>query len=141
MGHAPYLCTHSEKTKMKSEIANIQGNGVEHAPTCPAPATWPPPWLVEAAGEPPAVALPPVPATTCPEVPPVAVQPAGDGWESAIEPPPPCPTCGSLELWQDILGGWHCQHCDGATLRRSLALLERAARLRRFREHRKMGET
>lgn len=24
----------------------------------------------------------------------------------------PCPKCGKLELWQNILGGWRCEHCD-----------------------------
>ena len=102
-----------------------------HAPTCPTPATWPPPWLADQAGERPAVALPPAPVASSPQAPPVAVVPVGDGWESAIEPPPPCPKCGSLELWQDILGGWHCQHCDGAKFQRSLRLMDQAARLQR----------
>lgn len=44
---------------------------------------------------------------------------------------PPCPSCGSLELWQDLLGGWHCQRCNAVALLRSRRLLERAARLRK----------
>ena len=102
-----------------------------HAPTCPTPATWPPPWLADQAGERPAVALPPAPVASSPEAPPVAVVPAGGVWESAIEPPPPCPKCGSLELWQDFGGKWHCQHCEPEKFRQGLQLMKRAARLRK----------
>lgn len=38
-----------------------------------------------------------------------------------IDPPPPC-SCGSLELWQDVKGVWHCQHCHPSPARRLLAL-------------------
>ncbi len=111
---------------------------MERVATCSSPAAWPPPWLAESAGK-PAVALPPVAVAPSPEAPPLAVQPAGDGWESAIEPPPPCPKCGSLELWQDLLGRWHCQHCEATKFQRGLRLAERAARLRRETERRKMN--
>jgi hypothetical protein len=116
---------------MSYGIVSIQGNGVVHAPTCLTPATWPPPWLAESAGEPPAVALPPVAVVPGPEAPPVAVQPVGDGWDSAIEPPDPCPKCGSLELWQDFGGKWHCQHCEARKFQRGLQLAKRAERLRK----------
>jgi hypothetical protein len=43
----------------------------------------------------------------------------------------PCPKCGSLMKWWDILGGEHCQKCDRATLERAVRLADRAARLRR----------
>ena len=42
----------------------------------------------------------------------------------------PCPACGSLDLWQTIVGNWRCQHCDAAALRRSRSWAEKAARLR-----------
>jgi len=48
-----------------------------------------------------------------------------------IVPPPPCRQCGSLELWQDFSGSWHCQHCQAEGLQRSERLVEQAARLRR----------
>ena len=48
-----------------------------------------------------------------------------------IVPPPPCRQCNSLELWQDLTGGWHCQHCQADGLQRSERLVEQAARLRR----------
>ena len=51
-------------------------------------------------------------------------------WEDLSAFPHPCPTCGSLELWEDALGGWHCQRCERATFERGLRLAERAARLR-----------
>lgn len=44
--------------------------------------------------------------------------------------PDPCPKCGSLELWWDLLGGVHCQHCGGDVFRRGLELLDRAERIR-----------
>ena len=30
----------------------------------------------------------------------------------AIEPPPPCAKCGTLELWQTWTGDWRCVSCD-----------------------------
>ena len=131
MVHAPTHWPRGEKTKMRNETVNIQGNGVVHAPSCPTPAMWPPPWLAESAGEAATVALSPAAVAPSPETQPAVVQPAGDGWESAIEPPPPCPRCGSLELWEDLAGKWHCQRCEAAGFRRSLQLAERAARLRK----------
>lgn len=32
-----------------------------------------------------------------------------------IFPPDPCPTCGTLELWQSMAGNWRCQRCDPPT--------------------------
>jgi len=32
-------------------------------------------------------------------------------WEECIEPPDPCPTCGGLMFWWDMLGGHHCMDC------------------------------
>ncbi len=51
-------------------------------------------------------------------------------WEDSPTLPDLGPKCGSLELWQDALGGWHCQRCKRATFERGLRLAERAARLR-----------
>ena len=56
-----------------------------------------------------------------------------DRWETAVDPPPACQQCGSLELWWDFWGGQHCQRCEAAGFKRSQQLLERAARLRRTR--------
>ena len=50
-------------------------------------------------------------------------------WEDLPALPDPCPKCGSLELWQDALGGWHCQRCERPAFERGLRLAERAARL------------
>ncbi len=50
--------------------------------------------------------------------------------DELVEAPPPCPQCGSLELWETTAGTWRCQHCDAAAFRRSLDLIELAARLR-----------
>ena len=52
---------------------------------------------------------------------------------------PPCPTCGSLDLWQTIAGNWRCQHCDAAALRRSRSWAEKAARLREKTERQRSG--
>ena len=43
-----------------------------------------------------------------------------------IDPPDPCPECGSLELWQTLTGNWRCLRCDPPTTARRLR--ERAAR-------------
>lgn len=40
----------------------------------------------------------------------------------------PCPTCGGLERWQDLAGGWHCEQCEPRTA--GPRLRELAARLR-----------
>ena len=46
-----------------------------------------------------------------------------------IDPPDPCPKCGTLELWQSLAGNWRCLRCDPPTKARRLR--ERAARLKR----------
>lgn len=53
-----------------------------------------------------------------------------DVWlrDNTVEPIP-CGTCGGLERWEDLAGGWHCAKCDPPT--RAQILRERAARLRR----------
>ena len=64
---------------------------------------------------------------------PAAVKSEGVGtpWEDAIEPPPPCPRCSSLELWETPWGVWRCQRCDAKVFRRSMRLLSLAKRIRR----------
>lgn len=44
----------------------------------------------------------------------------------------PCPRCGSLELWWDLLGQPHCQHCDHTGLARARRLREHANLLRQL---------
>jgi len=51
-------------------------------------------------------------------------------WEQGEQPGEPCPVCDSLEYWQDLLGGRHCQQCDGRKLAHALGLLRTAARIR-----------
>lgn len=29
--------------------------------------------------------------------------------------PDPCPSCGGIEQWRDLQGGWHCLRCDPCT--------------------------
>lgn len=48
-----------------------------------------------------------------------------------IDCPPPCPKCGSLELWQTVTGNWRCQSCDPPNMRRADRLSRDAAKLRR----------
>ena len=43
-----------------------------------------------------------------------------------------CQSCGSLELWQDLGGRWHCAHCQAGGLLQSQRLVEQAARFRRL---------
>ena len=52
---------------------------------------------------------------------------AGDELE-AIDPPDPCPNCGTLELWQTLAGNWRCERCDPPT--KALRLMELAERLK-----------
>ena len=54
-------------------------------------------------------------------------------WDECIEPPDPCPKCGSLMIWWDVLGGQHCMICDKPKHPREKAaeLRKLAARLRR----------
>jgi len=51
-----------------------------------------------------------------------------DSWEEAIDPPPPCPQCGSLELWETLIGTWRCLRCDAPIHVRRLE--EKATHLR-----------
>lgn len=52
-------------------------------------------------------------------------------WEDCIDPPAPCPRCGSLAVWSPIVGAPRCMTCDPPAL--SLRLLALAERLRRNR--------
>jgi len=52
-----------------------------------------------------------------------------DGWPNdCIDPPDPCPDCGSLELWQTRAGNWRCLRCDPPIRSRELAREAREAR-------------
>jgi hypothetical protein len=55
-------------------------------------------------------------------------------WEECAELPDPCPKCGSLMIWWDVLGGQHCMICDKPTYftERAAELRALAKRLRRF---------
>ena len=44
---------------------------------------------------------------------------AGESIE-VIDPPDPCPKCGTLELWQTLAGNWRCLRCDPPTKARRL---------------------
>ena len=54
--------------------------------------------------------------------------------EECIEPPGPCPKCGSLMLWWDALGGRHCMMCDKPkfSIEKAAELRESAIQLRQF---------
>ena len=120
-----------------SETVRDIYNAAERVPTCSNPAAWPPPWLV-AAGEP----SPPPPSIAA-VTGKLAAPAVGSGpgaidlqanEEETIPPPPPCPTCGNAVMfWWDFSGRPHCMTCDAAVLRRSRAVAERAAGLRRLR--------
>lgn len=56
-----------------------------------------------------------------------------DPWESAIDPPPPCPRCGSLEMWWNVFGDMRCMKCDPPTT--SIKLQELATKLRKRQEN------
>lgn len=48
--------------------------------------------------------------------------------DEVIDPPDPCPECGTLELWQTLAGNWRCLRCDPP--KKSRQLMRRAAHLR-----------
>ena len=50
-------------------------------------------------------------------------------WDTAIEPPPPCPRCGTLCMWWNHQGKARCMDCDPATT--CIKLQELATRMRR----------
>ncbi len=64
-------------------------------------------------------------------------------WEECVEPPDPCPKCGSLMIWWDVLGGRHCMICDkpkhphgkAAELRKLATWLRRSAGPGSFSRH------
>jgi hypothetical protein len=66
---------------------------------------------------------------------------SSDPWEEAVDPPPACQQCGSLESWQDLLGRQWCGVCEVDALGRALQLAERAARLRKQAQSRKPAPT
>jgi hypothetical protein len=55
-------------------------------------------------------------------------------WEECIEPPDPCPKCGSLMIWWDVLGGQHCMNCEKPkyAVEKAAELQELAKRLRQL---------
>ena len=70
---------------------------------------------------------------------PVIYQDDPSDCDEVLDVLPPCPTCGSLDLWQTIAGNWRCQHCDAAALRRSRSWAEKAARLREQYERQRLA--
>ncbi len=55
-------------------------------------------------------------------------------WEECIEPPHPCPKCGSVMFWWDVLGGQHCMICEKPKygVEKAAQLRELARRLRQL---------
>lgn len=51
-------------------------------------------------------------------------------FESLPPPGDPCPRCGSLEAWENILGRRRCGVCERDILEKAIGLTIRAARLR-----------
>ena len=54
---------------------------------------------------------------------------SGPGWDDCIDPGDPCPRCGSLAVWQPIVGEPRCLGCDPPTA--GIRALEAAQRIRR----------
>jgi len=69
------------------------------------------------------------PAESRPEAAPEAIR-----WEDSLNPPDPCPECGTLELWQTLAGNWRCLRCDPPI--RARRLVELAGRIRRQKSRR-----
>ncbi len=53
-----------------------------------------------------------------------------DDFLGLASPGEPCPTCGGLSFFTDLLGGRHCQTCEAGLAERTFQLVERAERLR-----------
>jgi len=60
-------------------------------------------------------------------------------FDSLSLPGDPCPRCGSLEEWADLLGGRHCGVCEADALGKALRLAELAAWLRQQAPPRKLA--
>ena len=58
-------------------------------------------------------------------------------FDSLPLPGEPCPVCGSLEQWTDLLGRQRCGVCERATLDKAIRWADRAARLRQQAQPRK----
>ena len=52
-----------------------------------------------------------------------------DPWEQCIEPTDPCPKCGSLVFWWNLLGDRRCMTCDPPIV--AIKAMERAEQIRR----------
>jgi hypothetical protein len=57
----------------------------------------------------------------------------------SVEPGPGCPVCDSLETWQDAVGRQRCGICERRILDKGLELAERAIRLRKQSQPRKLA--
>lgn len=135
MFHTFARVTREQQQNMSNEERYMNGNGVKHVSNCCA-TTWPPAWLdcPRAPATPISTPAEPLVAPTETPIQPVAepvVAQVDEEQLDVIDPiPDPCPTCGTLELWETLAGTWRCQRCDAAALRRSDALAARAARIR-----------
>jgi hypothetical protein len=47
-----------------------------------------------------------------------------------IDFPDPCPVCGGIERWQDLVDGWHCERCEPRTAGPRLRELVQRLRVR-----------
>ena len=56
-------------------------------------------------------------------------------WEDCLDPPDPCPECGTLELWQTLSGNWRCLRCDPPIVARRLAEIAERIRWRKIRKN------
>ena len=58
-------------------------------------------------------------------------------FDSLPLPGDPCPSCGRLEEWTDLLGGRHCGICEADTLDKAIQWVDQAYRLREQAQPRK----
>ena len=59
-----------------------------------------------------------------------ADEPKAEESIAVIDPPDPCPECGTLELWQTLAGNWRCLRCDPPTTAQQLRELAQQLRSR-----------
>ena len=55
-------------------------------------------------------------------------------WDECIEPPHPCPVCGGILFWWDVMGSQHCMACEAPQYppEKATELRKLAKQLRQF---------
>ena len=140
--------SHPLKSLLENRTESATGGGLADVPSRPPATVQPPPaegWRMSPS-RPPATVQPPPPgresaSSKTLSAPSLDLPP---GWAvdavDAVDPPAPCPVCGSMELWLDMLGRYRCQHCEANQFRRAMRWAVRAAQLRQIKQVREQNQ-